>query len=171
MTEDADPYLTAARLIRSTHVLSLGTFGPEGAFVGPLPFSVEPDFALLIQLSNDSQHCLNLRINPAVAGAIFDPERSPSHADSIQFTGSAMMMPFDQVGAALERYYRQALPSDGDRIRWTRNPADFTGAAPQRFFRIVLRGAFKLDLESTDVDRRVTLDVGHLKQIYGGLTP
>ncbi len=169
MTDAEDPYVTAARLMRFTRTLSLGTFGPEGAWVAPLSFTVEPDFSLLIELANDSHHCLNLRINPAVAGAVFDPKRSPHHADSIQFTGTALPIPADQVPAALDRYYKLSFPDDAERIRWMRPAEDFFGRTPHRFFRITLRTAFKLDLESTEADRRISLDVKQLKNIHDSL--
>jgi uncharacterized protein YhbP (UPF0306 family) len=161
-----DHDLLAAKIVKSNRYLSLGTCSSVGPWVAPLAFTVEADFSFVFYSEISSNHCSNISSNSQVAGAIFDSTAPSDTADGIQFIGvcSAVLEP--DLQPVLNRYFLYSFPDEAVRARWMRPVNDFTGASPQRFYRIRLSEIYKPDPSSVKIDRRIKLEVANVAEAY-----
>jgi len=157
---------TAARIIGANRYMSLGTSGRSGSWVAPLAYTIEPNFDLVFYSAVESLHCQNIATDNRVSGAIFDSREPSDTADGLQFSGRAKIVDDLDLATVMARYFELSFPDPAVRARWTRDPADFREGAQQRFYRVVLDAVFTLDLDSTKIDRRVSLDLEDLKKAY-----
>jgi hypothetical protein len=101
-------------------------------------------------------------VDSRVAGAIFDSTASSDEADGVQFAGQLSEVGEVDLASAMEFYFLNIFDDPEVRQRWSRPASDFVGAAPQRFYKIVIAQAFVLDPDSPKIDRRRPVNVERL---------
>lgn len=161
-----DQITLAANLLRANRYLTLATAGRSGPWASPLAFTVEPDFSLVFYSAVESIHCKNLSKDDRVSGAIFDSTSGSDDADGLQFSGRGAEVREKDIDGVMQRYFEMSFPDSSVRQRWLRPREDFLGKAPQRFYRISISDLFKLDPNSSKVDRRLELDVKRVASAY-----
>jgi uncharacterized protein YhbP (UPF0306 family) len=154
----------AAAIIASNRYLTLATMGQEGPWASPLAFTLEPDFSLVFYSALEAIHCRNIAANSQVGGAIFDLTKPSDNAAGVQFAGHCAVIAEADLEPVMKRYFEQSFPDPAIRRSWLRPAADFSGAAPQRFYRIEIASLFMPDPKSVKVDRRVELNIGKVAQ-------
>jgi uncharacterized protein YhbP (UPF0306 family) len=156
----------AAQIIRENRYLTLATGDTDGPWAAPLAYTVEPDFSLVFYTAQEARHTLHISRDERVAGAIFNSTLPSDTVDGIQFRGVCGAVADRELEAVMDRYFTASFPDAAARQRWSRPEADFTGSAPQKFFRIVFTELGKIDPQSTEVDRRITLDINLVRSAY-----
>jgi hypothetical protein len=131
-----------------------------------LAFTVEPNFDLVFYSAVDSIHIRNIQRNPTVAGTIFDSREPSDTADGLQFLAAVEEVDSSELAAVIQRYFHQSFPDEEVRSRWVRPQSDFSGEAPQRFFKVRLAELYALDPDSPKIDRRVRLDIPQVRVAF-----
>jgi len=162
---DVTAHKKAANILSSNRYLTLATSGAEGSWASPLAYTIEPDLSLIFFSSLDSVHARNIVEDRRVSGAIFDSHQPSDTADGIQFRGTASTIMGADLHLIMERYFQLSFPDPEIRTKWQRPVKDFEEDSMQRFFRIEMEGLYKLDPESTAVDKRLALSISLLRQL------
>jgi len=156
----------AAKIIKSNRYLTLATCQNNRPWAAPVAFTVEPDFSLVFYTALEARHTRQLIDNPLVAGAIYDSTEPSDTAFGVQFQGQCSEVQENLLEAVMNRYFQNSFPDPQTRAAWSRPPEDFTGKAPQRFFRIQLLELGTGDPLSVKVDKRINLDLEEVKEAY-----
>jgi uncharacterized protein YhbP (UPF0306 family) len=158
----------ARDIIKNNRFLSLATRNNNGdVWATPLSYSVDEDYNFYFTTAIDSIHIDHVRENPYVAFSIFNSTRRVSDIDGLQVKGIVGEVEKKDLPKIVKEYYRQVFPDTDERSEWEAPWEYFTedDFPVYRFFQIVPLEIYKRDTDNDEVDRRVQIDIEHLKQL------
>lgn len=97
----------------STFYCSIATSGSDGVWVNPVYFAYDAHLNLYFISIYASRHMQNIRANGAVAVAIYATDQPPGQdVRGIQMSGTAQLIPDEEVPDACDIYYGRAGASE-----------------------------------------------------------
>lgn len=163
----SQPVVDAAyKIIRANRYLTLATCLDGLPWAAPLAYVLDCDLRFYWYSAVESRHSHHIAGNPAVAAAIFDSTLPSDAVDGVQLSGLAEPLDGPGMEAVFDLYWTQSFPDSADRARWIRPKETFLGEGPLRFYRLTPKSVFKLDLDTTKVDRRIEVDLNELQRVH-----
>ena len=107
----------------------------------------------------EAKHSQHINGNPSVAVAIFNSTEPSDTVDGLQMIGIATGVGLVDLPSVADHYWHSSFPDSKVRARWQRPNDDFRDSAPQRFYKFEPRKVFKVDPDSTKIDRRLLVDL------------
>jgi uncharacterized protein YhbP (UPF0306 family) len=159
------PTQRAASIISANRYLTLATAVNDKVWASPIAYVVQlkQDRLTLVYYSAvRAIHSENLTANSRCSGAIFDSTASSDEADGVQFAAHVETVGSEELPGVMAHYFLKSFPDALVRKRWERVVFDFLAEAPQRFYRIVIDEVWVPDTNVTQIDLRVSVDVGDL---------
>jgi hypothetical protein len=157
------PEERALKIISNNRYLVLATCDSDGPWAAPLAFVWLPDGGFTFYSAMQARHVCPR--GTVVAGAIFDSTASSDEADGVQFSASMDEVPVSELVDVMDAYFEGSFPDPDVRARWVRDPADFQGDAPQRFYRLTVHATYVYDEESPRIDQRVEANYSEVLRI------
>lgn len=150
-------------IIRDNRYLTLGTCFNGEVWVAPLAYYVEPDYSFVYYSSKDSKHSKHIEKNNVVSCSIYNSSLPSDDVDGMQFVGEVSQVPSNELIEVVPKYFLQSFPLEKIRAAWQQPISNFKGLAVKRFYRIKPTKIYTIDLDTTEVDRRVGVDLSMLK--------
>ena len=146
-------------IICDNRYLTLATSNGIDVWICPLAYvfdDVRKCFYFYSALN--SRHCRNIAVNPKGAIAIFNSTSSFSDAIGLQSAVDIDEVEGPELEGVIDSYFKKLFPDPKERQKWQRPESDFSGEAPQRFYRLVPKDLFLNDVEGMiDMRRKVSL--------------
>lgn len=150
-------------IITDNRYLTLGACLDDEVWVAPLAYYVEPDYSFVYYSSKESKHSKFIEKNNVVSCSIFNSSLPSDDVDGMQFVGEVSQVPSNELVEVVPKYFLQSFPLEKIRAAWQQPISNFKGLAIKRFYRIKPTRIFTIDLDTTEVDRRVEVDLSLLK--------
>lgn len=167
-----DSVARGAAIILNSRYLTLATAGEGGAWASPVSYTRGRDGHLYYYSALAARHSRNIAAHHQAAAAIFDSQASSDDADGIQLKVDAEVVSETQVAHIHGHYYRTMWPDPTERANWEQMLHHFKAPGPLRFYRLIIREAFVLDLAAYEVasgepiiDQRAQVDVAVLRHL------
>ena len=158
------PLEATINMLKSNRYLTMATTDGTRPWAAPLAYVTDINLDLYYYSATASRHQTDILHNPVVALAIFNSTLSSDDVDGLQLVGRVTELQESELPDVISLYFRESFPDPEVRKRWERPVADFLAPTPQRFYKIELLAVYKLDLDETAVDKRITIDLDVLKK-------
>ena len=144
-TEGAELHSLIAGFLERIHVMTIATSNGDRPWTATVYFAPDADLHLYFVSNRQSRHAQELRRNPWMAAALYDPSSPSGKARGLQIEGRAAAVEALEFPRALSTYSR--------RFPWAHelasDPIQFLGAAAKaRLFRVAPDRMWYLDEES-----------------------
>jgi len=165
MASQIDLIKRVREIIINNRYLTLSTCNNNNAWIAPLAYYVESDYSFVYYSSKESKHSLDIQNNPQVACSIYDSSLPSDSVDGIQFIGKVEEVPINELINVVPKYFMQSFPVEKIRAVWQQPVSNFKGLTIKKFYRIIPANIYTIDLDTTEVDKRVEVDLEELKKI------
>ncbi|HYT43686.1 MAG TPA: pyridoxamine 5'-phosphate oxidase family protein [Methylomirabilota bacterium] len=151
------------RIIASNRYMSLASSFENHPWIASVFFAVDEYYNFYFVSAKDSSHAMHIQYNSEVAIAIFDSQEPPEIVDGVQIAGFARILEGLDLQKAMEVYYHKRFPKVEERANHYRSPDNFLNNSVRRFFRVNPTHIYTVDLNITDVDRRIEVELESLR--------
>ena len=150
-------------IIEENGYLTLATCDGNTPWTAGIAYAVDENYDFYFYSAKNSRHAEQMKRNPNVAITIYNSTLPPEDVDGLQASGVVSRVKLTDLPRVMELYYRQIFTDELIREQWRQPISAFKGIAVKRFYKISLNKLYKLDLSTTEVDRRVEIDLNELR--------
>lgn len=145
----------AHAIIRNNRYLVLATSHDGETWAAPLAYVYDAARqAFYFYSARDSRHGRHIAANPRAAITIFDSAAPSESALGLQCAVRVEEVGADALQSVAAFYFAQSFPDENERRKWQKPASAFTGAAPQRFYKITPQDCYLNDVDDRMIDCR-----------------
>jgi len=157
-----NPVEKARQIIVSNRYLALATCSGETPWVAALAYAVDKDYIFYFYSAKNSLHIEHIKKNPNVAFTIYNSTLPSDEVDGLQIAGIVTQVKLIDLPRVIRLYYEQTFPDEIIRAKWKQPISAFKDVAIKRFYQIKPIKVYKIDLSTTEVDRRIEISLEEL---------
>lgn len=143
----------AERIITANRYMTLSTCDESGPWAAPVAYVVDDERVFYWASRRDARHSRSIRLGRSASIAVFDSTAEHEQVDGIQASGDASEVGEERLDQMFELYVAR-YPMYVDLPREQLTPAGLFG-----LYQFVPTAVYLLDLEATDGDRRIAVEL------------